>query len=383
MELPNRPVDRLPRAEVLENRCLLAAAPLESGVAGAPAVVQVVELEFAEDEHHGGGAIDPSALPAAVLAAFGARFPEAEITGVEVDSEDDELRYNVFARVEGRAIDATLTSEGAVVEVEEAISTQQLPAAVLNWLRSQYPGAQIDETAIEDEAGEVKYEVAFRQPGGQPVEVTLSVHTPAATDAANTITEPPESATVAARSVALASVFAAGQPVGLPHASAYLPESLEEYVVSLGDDVEAIPPAATAGDVAAAAAYALELPARQAKLLAETVGAVVAGSGHPNWMPELAGILTDIPLADAASVGRALHDLRRLLAQVDARADDVADNLLLSPDTTRLLTAALLFATVRLLFELRKPKQPVLAPDVNRASWSWILGAPRRRRGRR
>ena len=103
-------------------------------------------------------------LPSAVRKAVDRKFPEAKFRGAAKEVEDGKTTYEVEMTIEGRAVDAILSPEGKILEVEREVPAAKLPAAVAKALAAKYPGAKIEkaETITKGEDGPVRYEVAIK-----------------------------------------------------------------------------------------------------------------------------------------------------------------------------------------------------------------------------
>jgi hypothetical protein len=102
------------------------------------------ENEKAEEEEAGEhAAVDLEILPAAVLDAFKAAYPQAVIKGAGQETEKGVTYYEIES-VEGKMNrDLLYTADGKVVEVEEAVTPGALPIAVTRALAEAYPGYEI------------------------------------------------------------------------------------------------------------------------------------------------------------------------------------------------------------------------------------------------
>src|SRR5687768_9932175 len=125
MALSNKPLDRLLCAESLEGRWLLSGVgpPWSVGYyAAGGGAVAVLEFGPADNEPDEDVEIAASELPAKVLAAFMAQFPDAEISDAQREIEDGQIEFDVNAEVDGREIDVSMTPDGQILEVEETVA---------------------------------------------------------------------------------------------------------------------------------------------------------------------------------------------------------------------------------------------------------------------
>jgi hypothetical protein len=82
-------------------------------------------------------------LPEAVLSAFKAAYPKAEIKTVSKETNKGVTYYEVESIDDKQQRDILYTADGKAVEVEEAIVPGALLPAVLQALAKAYPGYKI------------------------------------------------------------------------------------------------------------------------------------------------------------------------------------------------------------------------------------------------
>lgn len=77
-------------------------------------------------------------VPHVVLQAFKAGYPNAEVRGYTEEAEGGKKHYEISFTHEGKRIDAAYASDGKLLEVEETIAAEDLPAAVREELQKQF-----------------------------------------------------------------------------------------------------------------------------------------------------------------------------------------------------------------------------------------------------
>jgi hypothetical protein len=82
-------------------------------------------LGFAKDKP-----LTRSQLPAAVRKAADEQSQGATIRGYSSEVEDGELKYEIQLTLHGRSRDVTIAPDGSVLEIEDEIAMEGLPAAV-------------------------------------------------------------------------------------------------------------------------------------------------------------------------------------------------------------------------------------------------------------
>jgi uncharacterized membrane protein YkoI len=112
-------------------------------------------------------------VPKAVLDAVKAKYPGAELTGAEKESENGKVVYEVALKFKGQKIEATFTPEGTLVSVERVIDAKDLPKPVSEALDAKYPKATIKLAEEETKDGKVTYEVLLVTQDKKTVEVVL------------------------------------------------------------------------------------------------------------------------------------------------------------------------------------------------------------------
>jgi uncharacterized membrane protein YkoI len=102
--------------------------------------------------------LSPDKLPKAVAQTVKERFPGAEITAASKEVEDGKTLYEVSLKHNGQKIDATLTADGKLQEIEKEIAAKKLPKAVTAALKAKFGKytMQRAEEIIKVESGEEK-----------------------------------------------------------------------------------------------------------------------------------------------------------------------------------------------------------------------------------
>jgi hypothetical protein len=85
-------------------------------------------------------------VPAKVLDAVKAKFPNAEMKSASKEKENNETVYEVTIKNDGQKIDVELKEDGTILAIEKTIDAKDLPEKVTN--------------AVKEKYGNVKYKVA-------------------------------------------------------------------------------------------------------------------------------------------------------------------------------------------------------------------------------
>jgi uncharacterized membrane protein YkoI len=81
--------------------------------------------------------IKRSDLPPAVEKTVAAESKGAEIRGFSEETEDGQVRYEAELMINGHSRDIEMDASGAIVEVEEQVAMDSLPAAVKDGLQGE------------------------------------------------------------------------------------------------------------------------------------------------------------------------------------------------------------------------------------------------------
>lgn len=349
--------------EVLEERALLTT------FVGPAAIEQVQVLEWkaiAADSVETAEAIAISDLPAAVLTAVNARLPQATILAAETDTADGSLRFGVRAEFQGAELIVTLSPQGDVLEVAQAVAIADLPAALNDWLAHQFPGVEIRHVERVTVDGAVSYELVIASSQQTPVEATVRLAEPSSSPR---LSIPP-----AASGRAVATALTADSPAVVPAESASEPSSIQHD----GDDVHravvpAAPVAANRTDNVSdpdSAPIRAPLATAQSPRPARPAETASIESLFASRLPLVERLLSEVLPVDFATIERALQEF---LDGVDSLADPLAEAGPVHRWLPLLTAAAALFGIERVLSDRRKTDQDVVLATASRSSWTWVL----------
>jgi hypothetical protein len=364
--------------EALEERWIPSALPLVPSL-GYAGPVEVVEWDVTTEQVDHDDVIVQADVPAAVVARLRTRYPGAEWRQVEFSRDDGQPTFHVTMSVSGQAIDVAVSPDGRILETEQTLSLSAVPQPLLDWVRQVLPGAALAEAYLVSDAG-VSYEVLITTADGQAIEATVRLRAPtselgdvhAKADAGLG-----EAAASPAASVAVVRVVAT-----LPQAAANAdavtpPPSTSAASIARGgaEATVASQPARMATLVQANAAelsadgfdaIALEQTARE---LASATDALAR-----TWLPQVAGVFSDLLPLDASAVEQRLECL---LAEIDALVATATPGTVARNWAARsALTAAIIAAAGYVYLETKRARpEPVLVSRLTSTSWSWLLGA--------
>ena len=138
---------------------------------GAASVLLIVSCAFAAEKK-----IQRSALPQAVDKAVEEVTKGATIRGFSMETENGKVEYEVEMTVNGHSKDVSIAKDGTVLEVEEEVAMDALPAAVRSALVTRAGTATIVMVESVSKAGKiVSYEADTLQ-GKKKAEIAVGPH---------------------------------------------------------------------------------------------------------------------------------------------------------------------------------------------------------------
>lgn len=122
--------------------------------------------------------IDLKDVPKAVADAVKAKFPNAQATGAEKETEDGKTTFEVAIKDGDKKREVGVSADGKILEVETAIEAGDLPRAVTAALAKKYPDAKVkgaEEVIGYKNGTETKsYEVEITSGEKKTIEVMVS-----------------------------------------------------------------------------------------------------------------------------------------------------------------------------------------------------------------
>lgn len=98
-------------------------------------------------------------LPAAVQEAVKKAYPAAKIEKCEKETEGDKVKFEVELKVAEREIELELDASGRILETEEEIAVDQLPASIQGALKRLIKGGKLREAEKKTKGGKTQYKV--------------------------------------------------------------------------------------------------------------------------------------------------------------------------------------------------------------------------------
>ena len=136
--------------------CLLGLAIISAAAAGA-------EKKLTEQQ-----------VPKPVLEAFHKAFPQAADVKFEVESKGGKPVYEVEFNDQGVEREASYSASGGLLETEEQIKPEALPAAVTEAIKKAHPQATVVEAEkiLKSDGSLIGFEVEIKD-GGKTLEIHL------------------------------------------------------------------------------------------------------------------------------------------------------------------------------------------------------------------
>ena len=107
--------------------------------------------------------------PAAVKTAITKALPKSTISSCKAEKEHGHDQFEVkLTKADGGSAEVDVTPDGKILQVEEKIAVDKVPAAVMKAFAAKYPKAKVDAAEKQTPAqGGVTYELAFATDSGR------------------------------------------------------------------------------------------------------------------------------------------------------------------------------------------------------------------------
>ena len=84
-------------------------------------------------------------VPREVREAVHNRFPGAQLTTIEKETENGAVVYDVELKHKGHKYEMDIKADGTILEIEKQVAERDLPRTAIRALKARYPGARIKE----------------------------------------------------------------------------------------------------------------------------------------------------------------------------------------------------------------------------------------------
>jgi len=112
-------------------------------------------------------------LPAVVQQAIQAQTKGSQIKGLSKETEKGQTQYEVETVADGKSRDLTFDDKGTMIEVEQEIAMDSVPASARAGLEKQTAGGKITKVESVTRGGVTNYEAAYTK-GGKSREAMVS-----------------------------------------------------------------------------------------------------------------------------------------------------------------------------------------------------------------
>jgi len=109
----------------------------------------------------------PPPCPAAVTTAIEKAFPKSTVQVCKAEREDGHDQFEVkLTKADGAKLEADVSPAGAILQTEEVVALDRVPAAVKKAFAAKYPKATATRAEKQTPAtGKPSYELAFQADG--------------------------------------------------------------------------------------------------------------------------------------------------------------------------------------------------------------------------
>jgi len=129
---------------------------------GRCAVIAVAALSFSQLGLSQETKIAAKNVPAEVIAAFKATYPNATIRGYSREKENGKTYYEIESRDGRVSRDVLYNPDGTVAEIEETVDVKDLPVEVRQTIHTRYPKGVITKAEKTVAGDKVSYEVRIK-----------------------------------------------------------------------------------------------------------------------------------------------------------------------------------------------------------------------------
>ncbi len=106
-------------------------------------------------------------VPANVMTTFQKAYPKAVVKGTSIETEHGKKFYEIESMEGSKHIDLLITSAGKITEIEETISTDQIPGSVMKTLEAKFKGLKIEKAEKVTHDAVSDYELVIESKSGK------------------------------------------------------------------------------------------------------------------------------------------------------------------------------------------------------------------------
>ncbi|MDQ2843720.1 MAG: PepSY-like domain-containing protein [Acidobacteriota bacterium] len=113
-------------------------------------------------------------LPAAVQSAMKTQTKGATILGASKERENGRMTYEVETKQDGKGRDLTFAEDGSLLEIEQEVDLESIPAAARQAIEGKAAGGTIKKVESVTQGSKTSYEADVRTSGGKTHEVAVN-----------------------------------------------------------------------------------------------------------------------------------------------------------------------------------------------------------------
>jgi uncharacterized membrane protein YkoI len=119
-------------------------------------------------------------VPKVIMDAINGRFPGADISSVEKETEEGKVAFDVELKHQGRKYEMDIQENGTITEIEKEVALKDAPRGLARTIRAKFPKAKIKEVMeVNKVSGSdekpVHYEVTITTADNKTREVVVSL----------------------------------------------------------------------------------------------------------------------------------------------------------------------------------------------------------------
>jgi uncharacterized membrane protein YkoI len=115
-------------------------------------------------------------LPPAVQAAVKEQTKNATLVGISTEKEKGKMMYEVETKVNGKGRDLLLDQTGAIVETEDEVDLNSIPAPARAAIEKRAADGAIRKVEKLTAGSTIRYEAAIRTKAGKNIEISVDAY---------------------------------------------------------------------------------------------------------------------------------------------------------------------------------------------------------------
>ncbi len=111
--------------------------------------------------------INTKDVPANVMTTFQKAYPKAVVKGTSIETEHGKKFYEIESMEGSKHIDLLISTAGKITEIEETISTDQIPGSVMKTLGAKFKGLKVEKAEKVTHGAVSDYELVIESKSGK------------------------------------------------------------------------------------------------------------------------------------------------------------------------------------------------------------------------